>query len=134
MSDQELKVQQKQEVQRDSEATKPEKYFVPAVDIYETPKEVVVVAEMAGVATDGVEVILDDDVLTLRGSVADEVPADSRLLARVFETGHYLRRFTVAETIDQAGISATMNNGLLTVTLPKAEPAKPKKIEIRVTD
>jgi len=132
MSEHELKVQHKQEVQHEGETTKPEKYFVPAVDIYETEKKVVVVSEMAGVPSSGVEVTLDADVLTIRGNTEDEAPSDTRILLNEFDSGHYLRRFTVAETIDQANITASMNDGILTVTLPKAEPAQPRKIKVEV--
>lgn len=132
MSEHELKVQQKQEVQHNGETTKPEKYFVPAVDIYETEKQVIVIAEMSGVASDGVVVTLDADVLTIKGDTDDAEQPNTRVILHEFESGHYLRRFTVAETIDQENITASMNDGLLTVTLPKAEPAKPQKIEIKV--
>lgn len=132
MSEHELKVQHKQEVQHEGETTKPDKYFVPAVDIYETEKEVVVVSEMAGVSSSGVDVTLDADVLTIRGNTEDEVLPECRTLLHEFESGHYLRRFTVSETIDQENITATMNDGILVVTLPKAEPAQPRKIEVKV--
>lgn len=133
MSEQELKIQQKHEVQHRGEATKPGKYFVPAVDIYETDQEVTVIAEMPGVAANGIEVTLEDDVLTIQGRKEGEEHPNARILLQEYETGSYQRRFTVAETIDQNKIRASLNNGLLKVVLPKTEPAKPRKIEVQIT-
>ena len=132
MSEQELKVQHKQEVERAGEATKPGKYFIPAVDIYETAQEVTVIAEMPGVTTGGIEVTLEDDVLTIKGRKETEEHPNARILLQEYESGSYQRRFTVAETIDQDRIRASLNNGLLKVVLPKTEPAKPRKIEVRI--
>lgn len=132
MSEQELRVQQKQEVQHSGETTKPEKYFVPAVDIFETEKQVTITAEMPGVSGEGVDISLEDDVLTIRGSKQPEEQTDARILLQEYETGHYLRRFTVSEAIDQEKIEASMNDGLLTVVLPKITPAQPRKIEVKV--
>ncbi len=131
MSEQELQVHEKQMVQQENEATKPEKYFVPAVDIFEDEEKVTVVAEMPGVKNTGVDVALEDDVLTIRGERQDDTPDEGRLLLQEYESGSYLRRFTVAETIDQDNIRAVMTNGLLKVELPKAAPAKPRKIEVQ---
>jgi len=132
MRDDELTVQPKQEVQQSGESTKPEKYYVPAVDIYESEEAVTVVAEMPGVGREGIEIDLEDSVLTLKGAMRPEEPSDMRVLLREYEPGHYLRRFTVAETIDQQNISAALTDGLLTVVLPKATPARPKRIEVQV--
>ena len=132
MSEHELTVQEKQEVQHSSETTKPEKYFVPAVDIFESDEDVTVVAEMPGVSGNGVDVTLEDDVLTIRGSKETDDINEAKVLLQEYESGSYLRRFTVAESIDQEKIEATMNDGLLTVVLPKQAPAKPKKIEVKV--
>lgn len=132
MSEQELKVQHKQEVEQKGEATKPGKYFIPAVDIFETDQEVTVIAEMPGVTAGGVEVTLEDDVLTIKGRKEAEEHPNARVLLQEYESGSYQRRFTVAETIDQEKISASLNNGLLKVVLPKTEPAKPRKIEVQI--
>ncbi|WP_456385522.1 Hsp20/alpha crystallin family protein [Desulfolithobacter sp.] len=131
MGEHELTIQQKQEVQHAGETTKPEKYFVPAVDIYETDKDVTVIAEMPGVPKDGIDISLEDDVLTIKGTKEPENMGNVRILLQEYETGHYLRRFTVAETIDQDKIEASMSDGLLKVVLPKTAPAQPRKIEVK---
>lgn len=131
MAEQELEVQEKQVVQQKSESTKPEKLFIPAVDIFETEESVMVLAEMPGVNNTGVEVSLEDDVLTISGHRQVE-EFEGRLLLQEYENGSYLRKFTVAEAIDQEKITATMTNGLLKVTLPKAAPARPRKVVVQV--
>lgn len=131
MAEQELEVQEKQVVQQKSESTKPEKLFIPAVDIFETEESVMVLAEIPGVNNTGVEVSLEDDVLTISGHRQVE-EFEGRLLLQEYENGSYLRKFTVAEAIDQEKITATMTNGLLKVTLPKAAPARPRKVVVQV--
>ena len=131
MSAKEMQVHQKQEVQQAGEPTKPERYFVPAVDIYETDEAVHLLAEMPGVAKEGVEINLENDTLTIKGHKRGNGAPDERLLLREFETGHYQRRFTIAETIDQGKIVASMADGLLNLVLPKVEPAKPRRIEVQ---
>jgi len=129
MSEQELQVQEKQVVTQGGETTKPDKYFIPAVDIFEDDEKVTVVAEMPGVKNTGVDVALEDDILTIRGERMPE-KIDGRVLLQEYESGSYLRRFTVAETIDQDKIHAVMRDGMLRVELPKAAPAKPRKIKV----
>ena len=131
MTEKEMQVREKQEVQQAGEPTKPERYFVPAVDIYETDEAVTVLADMPGVAKEGVEVRLEDDTLIIKGTKSANGGDGERVLLREFESGHYLRRFTIAEIIDQAKIEATMADGVLTLKLPKVEPAKPRKIAVQ---
>lgn len=134
MKENELKVQQKQEVAQMGESTKHEKYYIPAVDIFESKSEVTVVAEMPGIPTDGIEVTLDDDVLTIRGRKNGQEVPSGKVLLQEYEAGNFQRRFTVAETIEQDSIKATLANGVLRVVLPKAAPAKPRKIEVRINE
>ncbi|WP_028319426.1 Hsp20/alpha crystallin family protein [Desulfobulbus elongatus] len=131
MSEQELKVQEKKAAQPGDETTKTETYFAPHVDIYETEREVTVVADMPGVTVDGVDLSLEDNILTIQGHRAPH-GQPGRLVLEEYEVGHYLRRFTVAEVIDQEKIAATLADGVLTVRLPKAVPAQPRKIEVKL--
>ena len=131
MDKQEMQVQQKQEVQQAGEPTKPEKQYVPAVDIFETAEAVNVLAEMPGVSREGVEIELENETLVIRGVVVSEEPRGETVLLREFEPGHYLRKFTVSEAIDQEKIQARMADGVLTVILPKVAPAKPRRIEVQ---
>jgi len=131
MTEKEMQIQQRQEVRQAGEPTKPEKQYVPAVDIFETAEAVNVLAEMPGVAKEGVEIELENETLTIRGVMAPCTCEGEAVLLQEFEPGHYLRKFTVAETIDQEKIQATMADGVLTLVLPKVAPAKPRRIEVR---
>ena len=131
MTDQELKIQEKKVVQPNEEATKTDTYFAPHVDIFETEQEVVVLADVPGVASDGIDLSLEDNILTIQAR--RQAPKYlGRLILEEYETGHYLRRFTVAETIDQDRIEAELVNGVLQGRLPKVGPSQPKKIEVKI--
>ncbi len=131
MSEHELKVQDRHSARTQGETTKNETCYAPQVDIYETEKEVVVVADMPGVQPDGVDLSLEDNVLTIQGRRGEEKHV-GRMVLEEYEPGHYLRRFTVAETIDQERIEAALADGVLRVRLPKAEPTQPRKITVRI--
>ena len=127
----ELKVQEKKAAQPNGETTKTDSYFAPHVDIFETEQNVVVMADVPGVDSDSIDLALEDNILTIQARRAPTKHL-GRLVLEEYETGHYLRRFTVAETIDQDGIEAVLVNGVLKVRLPKIGPAQPKKIEVKI--
>lgn len=130
MAEQELQVTEKQEVQpSQGELTYEGTYFTPAVDIYGTEKELVLLADLPGVDGNSVEVDLRDDVLTIVGKVSQAVPQGELLLAE-YQTGNYYRSFRITEVIDQSKITAAMSDGVLKLVLPKVEKAVPRKIPI----
>ena len=131
MGEQELKVQEKKAARPGGESTKNETYFAPHVDIYETEREVMVVADMPGVRVEGIDLALEDNILTIQGHRAPQEQS-GRIILEEYEICHYLRRFTVAESIDQEKIAAALADGVLTVRLPKAVPTQPKKIEVKL--
>jgi HSP20 family protein len=107
--------------------------WVPACDIYETDKEMIVKAELPGLKKEDVIVSIDNNVLMLRGErrFADEVKReDFHRVERAY--GEFLRSFTLPAFIDTTKILAEFKDGLLMVTLPKREEAKPKQIDIKV--
>jgi HSP20 family molecular chaperone IbpA len=104
--------------------------FAPAVDIYDRGEEIVLIADMPGVPSDGADVHYDRGTLSIRGRVAEEVSAGRRTLQE-FGVGDYARSFTVSEEVDPAGIAAELKNGVLTLRLAKAAEKKPRKIEVR---
>ncbi len=114
------------------ERTRDRKVFAPAVDIYETNDAIVLIAEMPGVDEKTIDVTLDNDVLTLRGQVNYELPEGYELVYNEYDLGDYERSFTVNEAIDVDKIEAEYHNGVLTVKLPKAEPVKAKKVQVKV--
>ena len=132
MSNQDLKTQPKTpHTTSNEESTKSEHYFSPLVDIFETPEAVTVIADIPGVTQENVEIALDDNLLTIHGKMMNKQP-EGRVILEEYESGHYMRKFTVAETIDREKIEASFASGVLTVVLPKQVPMQPKKIEVKM--
>ena len=129
----ELQVKDKQEVTTPVEHTKPGLVFTPNVDILESDTEIVLLADMPGVATDDVSIDLRDGVLTLSGDVKPwEDKEESNVLIE-FRIGKYYRQFTLSKSIDQDGIEAKLENGVLRLSLPKSEKAMPRKIMVNAS-
>ena len=105
--------------------------FVPAVNIYETPDEYVVLAEMPGCDPKGIDVQFEGGELSIYGRVAPRQVPQTGWLAREFGIGDFHRTFNVTESIETDKISADYEQGILTLRLPKVEQAKPRKIEVR---
>ncbi len=127
---QDIQARNKQEVQSTSEQTTPGRVFSPLVDIFEDDQALTIVADMPGVPSDNVSIDLQEDILTLTGVPSLSVPENEEVVMQEFETGKYIRQFTLSEVIDQPNIKASLNHGVLRVTLPKVGPAKPRKIQI----
>ena len=105
--------------------------FLPAVDIFETPEALVLVADMPGVAADKVTVDLKDNHLVISGEVAPPVGQGETMIEAEYYTGDFQREFHVGSLIDQGKIEASMKDGVLHLVLPKVEKAKPRKIEVK---
>jgi HSP20 family protein len=105
--------------------------FLPPADIYETRDNIVVLAEMPGVAPDGVDITLERRVLTIRGRSAANEHAGYQRVYNEYADGDYERSFTLSENIDRDRIEATLKNGVLHLVLPKAETAKARRIELK---
>ena len=125
-----LEVQEKKELVEKEEKTVPARYYVPNTDIYETADSLTLVMEMPGVEKDNIEVKIDDDVLQIEGRIDFANYADMKPVYTEYNVGHYARRFSLSSKIDQGKISASVGDGILTLKLPKAEEAKPRKIQI----
>ena len=109
----------------------PRPMFLPPADIYETRDSIVVLAEMPGVALDGVDITLERRVLTIRGRSAANDHAGYQRVYNEYANGDYERAFTLSENIDRDRIEATLKDGVLHLVLPKAETAKARKIELK---
>lgn len=129
MTEQELKPKVKEEAPAKGERVRPGRVFIPAVDIFETPQALVLVADMPGVSGDAVTLDLKENLLTIFGEVSPP-PEKEALLAQEYTIGDFYREFQVGELIDKDKIEASVKNGVLTLTLPKAEKAKPRRIEV----
>ena len=127
---QDIQARDKREMKLTSEQTIPGRVYTPSVDIFEDDQALTIVADMPGVPTEHVTIDLREDVLSLSGVPSVSVPEQEEYVLREYDTGKYFRQFTLSEVIDQANIKANLSNGVLRVTLPKVEPAKPRRIEI----
>lgn len=127
----ELQVKQKSEVAAPAEQTTPGLVFTPAVDIFETEKELILRADMPGVKADDLKIDLRDNILTLTGEIAPYEGPDETDILIEYEIGKYYRQFTLTEAIDQNKIEAELKDGVLRLSLPKAEAAIPRKIPIK---
>jgi HSP20 family protein len=116
-----------------AEQTRSGPVYSPAVDIFENDNSITVLADMPGVKPQDLQIDLRESVLTLAGRVTmPESPTESDVL-REYRSGTFFRQFTLAETIDQAGIDAKLADGVLRLALPKVEKAKPRQITVRTS-
>ena len=106
--------------------------IVPPVDIYETENEFVITAEMPGVNKEGIDLTLDNNELEINGKINGNLPDDEKLKYSEFRLYNYHRKFKVGDSIDNNALKAKLDNGILTLTLPKKEEIKPKKIEVKI--
>ena len=104
--------------------------YVPRTDIYETEQEIILLADMPGVSVKNLDITLEKNVLTILGTNDLPLPQDFSLEYQEYEPGDYQRSFTLSEEIDREKINATMKNGVLRLTMPKAGPAKTRKISV----
>ena len=130
MSPQELQVQQKREVEKQRESTVPARTFMPTTDIYETESALTVVLEMPGVDKGNVDISVEAGVLTIEGRLDFSKYQDMQPVYTEYNIGHYRRSFSLSSKIDQSKIGAEMADGVLTITLAKAEEAKPRRIRV----
>jgi HSP20 family protein len=127
---QELAVRDKKELITKDEKTVPGRYYVPYADIYETDEALSVVMEMPGVEKKDIDVALENDVLRVSGRIDFTKYEDMEPVYTEYNIGHYTRSFTLSNKIDQDKISAQVDDGVLTLTLPKAQEAQPRRISI----
>jgi len=127
---QELSVRDKREMVAKEEKTTPGRYFVPNADIHETSDALTVVMEMPGVDRNHLNVSLENDVLRVDGQIDFSKYEGMEPVYTEYNIGHYTRSFTLSNKIDQERISAQLEDGVLTLTLPKAAEARVRRIAI----
>jgi HSP20 family molecular chaperone IbpA len=126
-----IKVREKQELTTPAEQTTPGAVFTPQVDIFETEKEITLLADMPGVKADKLNIDLRESILTITGDIEPVENASEEDVLIEYETGRFYRQFTLSEVIDQNKIDAKLGDGVLRLTLPKVEKATPRKISIK---
>lgn len=130
-TEQEVKVQEKRELQKKDESTIPARTFVPLTDIYETDQTLTVVMEMPGVKKENLDINVENDALSVVGRIDFSRYEKLQPVYTEYNVGHYRRSFSLEPNkVDQEKIKAEMKEGVLTLTLPKAEKVKPRRITI----
>ncbi len=112
------------------ESTRPGRTFRPVVDIVESEEGLRLWADMPGVDETSVDVGLNDNVLSIQGTVSPDDHADLQPVYTEYNVGNFEHRFRLSSVIDGTKIQAKMNNGVLELLLPKIEAARPRRIAI----
>lgn len=132
MTPQDLQVQEKQEqVPEKGEKTTEGRYYIPPTDVHETVDALFVTMDMPGVQKQNVEIQLEKNDLTITGNVDFSNYQDLKPIYTEYNVGNYTRSFTLSSEIDKSGISAKMEDGVLSLHLPKVRDAAAQQIEVQ---
>lgn len=126
----EMTVQEKKELEEKKEQTTPLKRYVPATDIVESDNALLLYMDMPGVEKKDISVKLEKNVLRIEGSITMDAYADMKPIYTEYNIGNYVRQFELSNKIDQSKIEATMEDGVLSLVLPKIPEAQPRTIQI----
>lgn len=130
MTANELALQEKKEASAPAERTEAARCYSPYTDVYELPDRVVVVMEMPGVDKSSLDVTLEKNLLTVTGSIDSTAYQELQPIYTEYNVGDFSRTFTVSRQVDSARISATVEDGVLRIELPKAGEAVARRIEV----
>lgn len=114
-----------------SNGSRAEWTYRPSVDIVETADSFRVIADVPGASAEGVDVTLEEGILTVNAAVPSRYPAGAEFFRQEYGVGGYHRRFQVDESIDPEGVSAEYRDGVLTVTLPKQRGTARRQVPVR---
>jgi len=130
--DQAMEVQEQEEAPVDEmERTRSRRSFVPRADIYETDKELIVLADIPGASDKTVDITLEKNVLSITAYVEPAIPSGFDIAYAEYEEGDYQRSFRLSDEIDREKIEAAVSDGVLRLRLPKSQGARTKKIEVQ---
>jgi HSP20 family molecular chaperone IbpA len=124
-----LEVREKKEL-TGQEKTVPGRFFVPSTDVYETEDGLTLMMEMPGVTRENLDVSLEDGVLTVEGRLEFSKYEGLEPVYTEYNVGHYARSFSLSDKVDQANIGAKLEDGILTLSMPKSAAALPRRIAI----
>jgi len=125
-----LAVREKREVAAREERTVPGRFYVPPADVWETEDALAVAMEVPGVAREAVTIELKDDVLRVEARVDAAKYEGLEPVYTEYGVGHWARAFALPERVDRGRIEARLEDGVLTLTLPKAAGARPRRIAL----
>src|SRR5918998_5282363 len=125
---QELAAREKREAATREERTVPGRFYVPHTDVWETEEALTVVMEVPGVAREAVEIEVKEDVLRVEARVDPAKYEGLQPVHTEYGVGHWARAFALPDGVDRERIEARLEDGVLTLTLPKAAEARPRRI------
>ncbi len=125
MSDKSVTKQERQQ------PAKPTATILPDVDVWEDADGITLMADLPGVSKEGLTARVDTDTLLIEGEANLDMPEGMEAVYAEVRTPHFRRSFALSRELDAAQIDAALKDGVLTVTIPKAEEAKPHRIEVR---
>ena len=117
--------------QERTERTRSRRVHAPATDIYETDNGLILLVDLPGVVPDAINVMLEQNVLTIRAHTEDRPPPGYSLVHQEYLQGDFERAFTLSDEIDAERIEARMTDGVLRLFLPKVGPAATRRIQVR---
>ena len=118
------------DVPAETDAPQERYLFTPPIDIFETEEGLVLHADLPGVTLETLELQVQDNRLTLFGRVNSPIPDGAIPRYQEYAIGDFLRSFILSDEVDHERISATLNNGVLKVVLPKAPQPEPRRIPV----
>ncbi len=121
----------KQEPSAQEMTRQQEQWITPPVDIYETEDGLMVIADLPGVSKDNLDIEVKNDLLTIQAR--SHVETVGNPIYQEFQLANFFRQFRLTDTVDTNRIQAELKHGVLTLRLPKAEEANPRKIEVQVS-
>ena len=127
---QEMAIREKQELANKEEKIIPGRYFVQPADIFETEEALTVIMEMPGVEKKNVSIALENDTVRVEAQIDFAQYQGMEPVYTEYNIGHYARGFTLSSKIDRDNISAQLDDGVLTLTLPKVKEATPRRIAV----
>lgn len=128
----EMEVQEQELIQEDMERTRECRCFIPRADIYEIGEDIILELDMPGVNENAIEITLEKNILNVKGYAQIDDPDNYSLAFAEYEIGDYERNFRISDAVATDKIDAFYKNGVLRLTLPKAEQAKARKIAVKV--
>ena len=109
----------------------PQPYVVPPVDVFENESSITLLADLPGVPRDRLQVRVDGETLVLEATAATVGPENLQLVYGEAQIPTYRRQFTLSRELDASRIEAQLRDGVLRLTIPKAEAARPRRIEVQ---
>jgi HSP20 family protein len=109
-----------------------QQHVLPPVDVFENENAITLLADLPGVPREGLNVRVDGDSLTLEATAAIQGPENMELVYGEAQIPAYRRQFSLSRELDASRIEAHLRDGVLRLTIPKAEEARPRRIEVQV--